>query len=110
MVSVNWVIIDSGNGLLPIQCQGIMNTDACLLWIGPLGTSFNEIEDAHLLRHKSIFEKDCKLITFCSGCSVLRIDLADGFYVCFVAWIMILYDYTTIFVERHLQKYPVRIE
>ena len=33
----------SGNGLSPLQCQAITWTDVDLLWIGPLGTDFNEI-------------------------------------------------------------------
>ena len=35
-VSMNWVIIGSGNGLLPIQCQAIIWTNTGLLLTGPL--------------------------------------------------------------------------
>ena len=40
---VNWVSIDSGNGLLPFWQQAITWTNAGLLSIGPLGTNFSEI-------------------------------------------------------------------
>ena len=42
-VSVNWVSIDSDNGLLPVRRQAITWTSARLLPIGPLGVNFNEI-------------------------------------------------------------------
>ena len=41
--SVNWVIIGSDNGLLPVCGQAITRTNAHSLSIGPLGTSFCEI-------------------------------------------------------------------
>ena len=41
--SVNWVIIGSGNSLLPVRHQAITWTNACLLPIGLPGTSFSEI-------------------------------------------------------------------
>ena len=41
--SVNQVGIGSDNGLLPIWCQAIIQNNAGLLQIGPLGTNFNEI-------------------------------------------------------------------
>ena len=41
--SVNWVSIDSGNGLSPLRCQAITWTNAGLLSIGLLGTNFSEI-------------------------------------------------------------------
>ena len=41
---VNWVIIDSDNGLAPAWCQAIVWTDVDLLSIGPLGTNFSEIK------------------------------------------------------------------
>ena len=41
--AVNWVIIGSDNGLSPIRRQAILWTNSGLLWIGPLGTNFNEI-------------------------------------------------------------------
>ena len=41
--SVNQVSIGSANGLSPIQCQSIIQTNAGLLSIGPLGTDLNEI-------------------------------------------------------------------
>ena len=41
--SVNWVSIGSDNGLLPIQHQAIIWTNAGLLSILPLGTKFSEI-------------------------------------------------------------------
>ena len=42
-MSVNWVSIGSDNGLSPIQHQAIIQTNAGLLSIGPLGTNFSEI-------------------------------------------------------------------
>ena len=36
-------IIGSDNGLLPGRCQAIIWTNARILFIGPLGTNFNEI-------------------------------------------------------------------
>ena len=42
-MSVNEVIIDSDNGLLPDRRQAIIWTNAGILLIGPLGTNFNEI-------------------------------------------------------------------
>ena len=41
--SVNWVSIGSGNGLMPVQHQAIIWTNADLLLIGSLGTNFSEI-------------------------------------------------------------------
>ena len=41
--SVNSVNIGSDNGLLPIQCQAIIWTNAGILLIGHLGTNFSEI-------------------------------------------------------------------
>ena len=41
--SVNWAIIGSGNGLSPVRHQAITWTNAGLLSIGLLGTSFSEI-------------------------------------------------------------------
>ena len=43
-VSVNWVSIGSGNGLLPVQRQAITCTNTALLSIGPLGTNFVEMQ------------------------------------------------------------------
>ena len=40
---INWVSIGSNNGLSPIWRQAIIETNAGLLSIGPLGTNFNEI-------------------------------------------------------------------
>ena len=42
-VSVNWVSIGSGNGLLPVWHQATARTNADLLSIGTLGTNSNEI-------------------------------------------------------------------
>ena len=39
----NLTIIGSNNGLSPGRCQAIIWTNAGILWIGPLGTNFNEI-------------------------------------------------------------------
>ena len=41
--SVNWVIIGSGNGMSPVRRQAIIWTNAGLLSIELLGTSFSEI-------------------------------------------------------------------
>ena len=41
--SANWVSIGSGNGLSPVRCQAITWTNADLLSIGLLGTTFSEI-------------------------------------------------------------------
>ena len=41
--SANWVNIGSGNGLSPDRHQAITWTNADLLSIGPLGTTFSEI-------------------------------------------------------------------
>ena len=41
--SLNWVIIGSDNGLLPVRCQAIIWTNAGILLIWPLGTNFNEM-------------------------------------------------------------------
>ena len=41
--SLNWVIIGSDNGLSPVRRQAIIWTNAGILLIGPLGTSFSEI-------------------------------------------------------------------
>ena len=38
--SVNWVIIGSGNDLLPVQCQAITWTN-----VGPMGTNFCEVRN-----------------------------------------------------------------
>ena len=40
---MNWVNIDSGNGLSAVQHQAITWTKADLLSNGPLGTNFGEI-------------------------------------------------------------------
>ena len=40
---MNWVSIDSDNGLWPVQRQAIIWTNAGLLSIGPIGINFNEI-------------------------------------------------------------------
>ena len=40
---VNCVSIDPNNGLSPIQRQAIIQTNAGLLSIAPLGTNFSEI-------------------------------------------------------------------
>ena len=42
-VSVNWIIIGSGNGLSPVRRHAITWTNADLLSTGLLGTSFSEI-------------------------------------------------------------------
>ena len=42
-VLVNWVIIGSGNGLLPERIQAITWTNADWLWIVSLGINFIEI-------------------------------------------------------------------
>ena len=49
--SVNWVSIGSDNGLSPIRCQTITQTNAGILFIGPLATHFCEI-----LIHKNASE------------------------------------------------------
>ena len=41
--SVNWIIIDSGNGLAPVRCQAIARPNADLLSLGLSGTNFSEI-------------------------------------------------------------------
>ena len=41
--SLNWVIIGSDNGLLPVWHKAIICTNAGILLIGPLETSFSEI-------------------------------------------------------------------
>ena len=41
--SLNWVVIGSDNGLLPVRPQAIIWTNAGILLIGPLGTNFSEI-------------------------------------------------------------------
>ena len=41
---MNWVNIDSDNGLPPVRRQAITWTNADLLPIGPLGTKFSEIQ------------------------------------------------------------------
>ena len=41
--SVNWVIIGSGNGFLPVQYLATTWANAGSLWIKPLGTTFSEV-------------------------------------------------------------------
>ena len=41
--SANWVSTGSDNGLMPVQRQAIIWTNADLLSIGPLGTKFSDI-------------------------------------------------------------------
>ena len=40
---IRWIIIGSGNGLSPVRCQAITWTNADLLSIESIGTSFSEI-------------------------------------------------------------------
>ena len=41
--SVNYNIISSDNGLPPLRCQAIIWTNAGMLLVGPVGTSYSEI-------------------------------------------------------------------
>ena len=41
-MSVNWVSIGSGNGLLPVRCRDITWSNTGILSIGLLGTNFSE--------------------------------------------------------------------
>ena len=74
-----WVSISSGNGLSPLRRQAITKTNAGLLSIGLLGTSFSEIELEfyHLHSWKCIWK--CRLPKwrpFCSGGDELIDDKA----------------------------------
>ena len=42
-MSLSWVSVGSGNGLLPVHRQAIAWTNAGLLSLGPPGTNFSEI-------------------------------------------------------------------
>ena len=70
-VSVNWVSIGSDNGLLPARCQAIIWNNAGILLIGPLGTSFSEIqiEIENLFIHENAFLRlsSGKWWPFCPG-------------------------------------------
>ena len=73
--SVSWIIIGTGNGLSPIRRQAITSTNAVLLSIGLLGTSFSEIligimsfswEKMHLKMSSGKWQP------FCPGLNVLK--------------------------------------
>ena len=57
-VSVNWVIIGSGNGLAPVRPRYITRSNAHLMSIGSLGTNFSEIwiEIQNFHNNKNAFE------------------------------------------------------
>ena len=57
--SVNWVSIDSGNGLSPVYCQAITWTNADFLLIGPFEIDFIaiRIEKQNFLFTKNAFGK-----------------------------------------------------
>ena len=62
MVSIDWIIIGSCNGLAPVRCQPITWTNADLSIIGPWGTSFCGlwIKMHKFSDKKSAFENICK--------------------------------------------------
>ena len=70
---MNWVSIDSGNGLIqltPVRRQAITRTNFALLPIGPLGTNFSEIriKIKNLVIYKNGFESVvCESQPFCFG-------------------------------------------
>ena len=67
-------LIGSDNGLLPGQCQAIVQTNAGLLLIGPLGTNFSEILiEIHIFSFKKMHLKmsSGKWRPFCLGLNVL---------------------------------------
>ena len=67
-------IIGSDNGLSPGRCQAIIQTNAGILLIGPLGTNFSEIlSEIHTLSFKKINLKlsSVKLRPFGFGLNVI---------------------------------------
>ena len=70
--------IGSDNGLSPGRCQAIIWTNAGILWIGPLGTNFNEISiDIHVFSFKKMHLKisSGKWRPFCPGLNVLTLNV-----------------------------------
>ena len=75
-MSVNVVIIGSGNILLPGQHQAIIWTNAGILLIGPLGTNFSIILAKIItFSFKKMYLKvlSAKWRPFCLGLNVLRL-------------------------------------
>ena len=72
-VSVNCNNIGSDNGLSPIQHQSIIQTNAGILLIGPLGTSFSKISiKTFSLKKMPLKVLSAKWQPFCLGLNVLR--------------------------------------
>ena len=55
-MSVNWVSIGLGNGLLSVRRQAITWTNADLLSIEPLVTNFSEIQNTKFFINENVFE------------------------------------------------------
>ena len=74
-LSVEWVIIDTGNGLSPNRWQAITWTNADILSIGPFGTNFKEVWiKIQYFSFNKIYSKVpfVKWQPFCSGLNVLN--------------------------------------
>ena len=72
--SVNWVIIESDNGLSPVGFQAISSINAAILTIRPQGIYFNEILfKIQKTFHSRKYIRICRL-PLCPGLDVLRCD------------------------------------
>ena len=71
---LNWVIIGSDNGLLPVRRQAIIWTNAGILLIGPLGTNFRDILieiQTNQLKKLHLKTSSAKWHLFCLGLNEL---------------------------------------
>ena len=87
----NLTIIGSDNGLSPGRCQAIIETNAGILSIGPLGTNFNENSiEIHTFSFKKMHLKmsSAKWRPFCLGLNVL----ISGRSLCFNATEVLLIE------------------
>ena len=109
-MSLNWVIIGSDNGLLPVWCQAIIWTNTWILLTGPLGTNFGEI----LIGIQTFSFKKLHLKTLSAKCHLFCLSLNELNKMCHCSLVAETpvpsesKDPTYIFVEAkcHQNSYP----
>ena len=111
--SVNWVIIGSGNGLLPYRHQAITWTNTDLLSIWHLGTNFSEIliktqwfsfKQMHLKMSSAVRQPFCSSLNVltasmtcflhCQGYKYpcISYEAINGNRICGETWILLNHD------------------
>ena len=75
---MNFVIIDSDNGLSPLQCQSINQTNADILSIRHLGTNFSEVgsQNTNVVFRKMHLNMLSLKLPLCSGPKMLTLFLS----------------------------------